>query len=153
MSGPHNLIARSLKWIPVFFLLFVLSACAATRPSQEGLLDQKNKANGNIKELNHDFKISPQEINEAPCITPGSVSDEKRKELIQRLEAAKAQDDRNEQEVLNDSAWTDSGAPVDTVTFDQQKELVDNVVKDLKIGKDVCWSMIEEALRVPALLY
>jgi len=152
MSGPHNLIARSFQWIPVFFLLFVLSACAATRPSQEGLLDQKNKANGNIKELNHE-EISPQEINEARCITPGSVSDEKRKELIQRLEAAKAQDDRNEQKMLNDSAWTDSGTPLVTVTFDQQKEIVDNVVKDLENGKEVCWSMIEEALRVPALLY
>jgi hypothetical protein len=51
--------------------------------------------------------------------------------------------------MLNDSAWTDSAAPVDTVTFDQQKELVDSVIKDLEIGEGLHWSTIKEALYVP----
>jgi hypothetical protein len=34
------------------------------------------------------------------------------------------------------------------VTFDEQKQLVDSVVKDLKIGETVSWSKVKESLYV-----
>jgi hypothetical protein len=55
--------------------------------------------------------------------------------------------------VLNDLAWSNSVAPVDTFTFDQQKAVAEGVIKDLEIGEDVHWSKIKEALVVPQSPY
>ena len=84
---------------------------------------------------------------------PKSLSPNERKQLIQQLQDAVQQDDRNEQAMLNDLAWSDSVAPTDTFTFDQQKALAESVIKDLEIGKDVHWSTIKEALVVPQSPY
>jgi hypothetical protein len=76
---------------------------------------------------------------------------EERDRLIRQLQEAGREDDHNEQELLNYSQWTEldgGGAPVDTVTFDEQKQLVDSVVKDLKIGETVSWSKVKESLYV-----
>jgi hypothetical protein len=79
------------------------------------------------------------------------LSDAKRLHLIEQLESARQQDDRNEQQMLNDLAWTDSGASAQTTQFDEQKVLVDDVVKRLVNGESVRWSMIKQALVVPPI--
>ena len=116
---------------------------------EEDFLDQMNKADRAIKELTHGFEVPQSEIDEALVMPPKSLSPNERKQLIQQLQDAVQQDDRNEQAMLNDLAWSDSVAPTDTFTFDQQKALVESVIKDLEIGEDVHWSTIKEALVVP----
>jgi hypothetical protein len=108
-----------------------------------------NSAERVIKELAHDFEVPRQQIADALWVPPKSITSEERERLIRQLQEAKRADDHNEQEMLNDSAWTDLAAPVDTATFDLQKELVDSVVEDLEIGEGVHWSTIKDALYVP----
>jgi hypothetical protein len=120
------------------------------RPSEEeDFLDQMNKADRAIKELTHGFEVSRSEVDDALLIPPKSISESQRVRLIRQLQDAVEQDDRNEQEMLNDLAWSDSAAPADTFKFDQQKELANGVIKDLEIGEDVHWSTIKEALVIP----
>jgi len=116
---------------------------------EEDFLDQMNKADRAIKELIHGFEVPQSEINDALVMPPESLSSAQRAQLIRQLRDAVAQDDHNEQLMLNDLAWSDSGTPVDTVKFDQQKELANDVIKNLEIGEDVHWSRINEALIVP----
>jgi len=120
---------------------------------KEDFLDQMNKADRAIKELTHGFEVPESEIDEALVIPPKSLSSNERKQVIQQLQDAVQQDDRNEQAMLNELAWSDSVAPMDTFTFDQQKALAESVIKDLEIGEDVHWSTIKEALVVPQSPY
>ncbi|MGH7841713.1 MAG: hypothetical protein ACREQT_09330 [Candidatus Binataceae bacterium] len=119
-------------------------------PVRQGtFVNQMNKADRVSKELSHGLAVPRNEIDEALWMPPRHMSPEERARLIQQLEEAKQQDDRNEQQMLKSLAWTRSAAPVDTVTFDQRKLLVDSVIKDLRIGAPVHWSAIKEALVVP----
>ena len=123
-------------------------------PSErEDFLDQLNKANRAIRELIHGFEVPDAEIEDALVIPPRSLSATQRLLLIQRLQDAVQQDDRNEQAMLNDLAWSDSAFPADTAKFDEQKELANEVIKDLEIGEDVHWSRITEALVIPQSPY
>jgi hypothetical protein len=119
-----------------------------TPMTRDDFIDQKLKAERVIRELTHGFDAPEQEISDALWVPPRSITDERRAQLIQRLQMAKQQDDHNEQEMLNDSVWGNSGA-IDTVIFDQQMQLVDNVIEDLEIGEPVSWSTIRKALYVP----
>jgi hypothetical protein len=114
---------------------------------EEDFLDQMNKADRAIKELTHGFDVPQSEIDEALVIPPKSLPAFQRLQLIRQLQDAITQDDRNEQAMLNDLAWSD--APADTAQFDQQTDLANSVIKDLEIGEDVHWSTIKEALVVP----
>jgi hypothetical protein len=120
---------------------------------EEDFLDQMNKADRAIKELTHGFEVPQSEIDDALLVPPKSLSLQKRLQLIRQLQDAAQQDERNEQAMLNDLAWSDSVAPMDTYTFDQQKALAEGVIKDLEIGEDVHWSTIKEALVVPQSPY
>jgi hypothetical protein len=120
---------------------------------EEDFLDQMNKADRAIKELTHGFEVPQSEIDEALVIPPKSLPAFQRVQLIRQLQDAVQQDDRNEQAMLNDLAWSDSAAPADTFKFDQQKALANGVIKDLEIGEDVHWSTIKEALVVPQSPY
>jgi hypothetical protein len=121
--------------------------------TQEDFLDQMNKADRAIKELTHGFEVPQSEIEDALWSPPKSISPGLRITLIHQLEDAVRSDDRNEQAMLNDLAWSDSAAPADTVTFDQQRALAQGVIKDLEIGEGVHWSTIKEALEVPQSPY
>ena len=123
--------------------------CKVDSVAQDDFLDQMNKADRAIKELGHGFGVPQSEIDDALWIPPKSISPEQRTELIRQLKNAVQQDDRNEQAMMNDISWSDSDAPIDTVTFDRQKAFADNVIKKLEIGEDVHWSAIKEALQVP----
>lgn len=116
--------------------------------TQEDFLEQMNKADRAIKELSHGFPVSQPEISDALWVPPKSMSAEQKDRLIGQLQDAIQQDDRNEQEMLIDLSWSEEGS-INTSTYDRQKELADNVIKDLEIGEDVHWSTIKEALQVP----
>jgi hypothetical protein len=120
---------------------------------EETFLNQMNKEDRASKELSHGFSVPQTEINDALWAPPRHISPEERAHLIQELNQARQQDDRNEQAMLNDLAWSRSAAPADTVIFDQRKQEVDAVVKDLEIGAPVHWSAIKQALVVPASPY
>jgi hypothetical protein len=117
--------------------------------TETDFLSQMNKADRAIKELTHGFDVPPEEISDALWIPPKSITANENARLIQELRVAEQQDDHNEQRMLNMAAWSDNVAPVDTIQFDQQKELADGVIKDLEIGEGVSWSTIKQALYVP----
>ena len=121
--------------------------------TEEDFLSQMNKADRAIRELRHGFEVPEKELKDALWVPPKFISQLQRSQLIAQLETARRQDDHNEQEMLNDLAWSDSGLPAQTTQFDEQKQLVDNVVKDLEVGESVHWSTIKEALTVPPTPY
>jgi hypothetical protein len=88
-------------------------------------LNQTNKADLASKELSHGFTIPQGEIEDALWAPPKHISPEERAQLIHQLKQARQQDDQNEQNMLNDLAWSRSTAPVDTATFDDRKQQVD----------------------------
>lgn len=120
---------------------------------QETFLNQMNKADRAIKELNHGFTVSQSKIDDALWMPPEHITAAERAHLIEQLEQARKQDDRNEQQMLNDLAWTNSREPADTEIFDQRKAQVDSVVKNLEIGTPVHWSDIKQALVVVSSSY
>jgi hypothetical protein len=120
---------------------------------REAFLNQMNKADLASKELSHGFAVPESEIEDALWAPPKHILPEERAQLIRQLKQARKQDDQNEQNMLNDLAWSRSAAPVDTSIFDQRKQEVDKVVMDLEIGAPVHWSAIKEALVVPASPY
>jgi hypothetical protein len=120
---------------------------------EETFLNQMNKADRASKELSNGFPVSQDKIDDALWTPPKHISAEERTRLIEELELARQQDDQHEQNMLNDLAWTRSAAPADTIVFDQRKQQVDTVVKDLEIGAPVHWSAIKQALVVPPSPY
>jgi hypothetical protein len=120
---------------------------------QETFLNHMNKADRAIKELSHGFTVPQSELDEALWIAPKHITAEKRAQLIEQLRQARQQDDHSEQRMLTGLAWSNSVAPVDTVTFDQRKAQVDAVIKNLEIGAPVHYSDINQALVVPTAPY
>jgi hypothetical protein len=120
---------------------------------QESFLNRMNKADRAIRELKYGFEVPQQEITDALWVPPKSISSQERAQLIEQLQEARRQDDKNGQTMLNDSGWRHSAAPIDTVTFDQQKKLVDEVIKDLEIHEPIHWSTSNQALYVPPSPY
>jgi hypothetical protein len=117
-------------------------------PTRQGtFLNQMNKADRAIRELEHGFAVSRSELDDALWIPPKHISPRLRAQLIQELENAKRQDDRNEQQMLFDSTWNNAGS-IPTVTFDRREQLVDSTIEDLEIGEPVHWSTIKQALGV-----
>ena len=116
-------------------------------------LNQMNKADLASKELSHGFTVRQSEIEDALWAPPKHISPEERAQLIRQLKQARQQDDQNEENMLNDLAWSRSAAPADTAIFDERKEQIDMVVEDLEIGAPVHWSAIKQALAVPTSPY
>jgi hypothetical protein len=104
------------------------------------------KADRAIRELIHGFDVPQAELADALEVPPRHLSLQEKTDLIRQLEDAKSLDDHYEQELLNDYF---SNRLVDTDKFDNQKKLVDEVVKDLEVGEDVHWSTIQAALKIP----
>jgi hypothetical protein len=115
-------------------------------------LNQMNKADRAIKEIEHGFPVSQSELDNALWVPPKHISPQLRAKLIQELEQAKHQDNINEQRMLYDSTWDNAGR-IDTVKFDRRKHLVDSTVEDLEIGAPVHWSNIKLALVAPPSPY
>jgi hypothetical protein len=123
-------------------------------PVRQGtFLNQMNKADRAMKELIRGFAVPQSEINDALWIPPKHITAEERADLIAQLKQARQQDDHNEQQMLKDLSWTNSRAPADTEVFDERKEQIDRVVKDLEIGTPVHWSDIRQALVVQSSPY
>jgi hypothetical protein len=115
---------------------------------QGTFLNQMDKADRAIRELEHGFAVSQSEINDALWVPPKHITPQLRAQLIQQLEQAKHQDNVNEQQMLYDSAWGHA-SQIDTATFDQRKRLIDSTIEDLEIGEPVHWSDVRQALTVP----
>jgi hypothetical protein len=120
---------------------------------RETFLNQMNKADRASKELSHGFTVPQNEIQDALWAPPKHISPEERAQLIRELKQARQQDDQNEQNMLNDLAWSRSASPADTAIFDERRQQVDKVVKDLEIDAPVHWTAIKEALVVPVSPY
>jgi hypothetical protein len=119
-------------------------------PVRQGtFLRQMDKADRAVKELEHGFPVSQNEINDALWMPPRHITPQLRAQLIQQLEQAKHQDNVNEQQMLIDSSWGHT-SQIDTVTFDERKQLIDRTIEDLEIGEPVHWSDVRQALTVPA---
>jgi hypothetical protein len=130
----------------------------ATDPSvspvrHESFLNQMNKADRVMKELEHGLSPSQVEVNDALWSPPKHLSAAERANLIRQLEQARQQDDAKEQQILRDVTWARSSAPVDSVDFDQRKQQIDELIKDLQIGAPVHWTDIRQALTVPSSPY
>jgi hypothetical protein len=118
-------------------------------PVRQGtFLNQMDKADRAIKELEHGFPVSQAELNDALWTPPDQITPQLRAQLIKQLEQARHQDNVNEQQMLYDSSWGHT-SQIDTVKFDQRKRLIDSTIEDLEIGEPVHWSDIRQALRVP----
>jgi hypothetical protein len=115
---------------------------------QETYLNQMNKSDRVIKELTHGFTVSQAKVDDALWTPPRHISAEERASLIEQLKEARQQDERNEQQMLNDAAWSNSRAQADTAAFDQRKAQIDRVLKNLEIEAPVHWSDIHQALVV-----
>jgi hypothetical protein len=123
-------------------------------PFRQGtFLNQMNKADRVMNELRHGIDVPPGEINDALWTPPNRLTPQARARLIQQLQEARQQDDRNEQQTLNDQAWSNSAFPPDTTTFDERKTQIDEMVKSLQSGNSVRWSDLHHALTVPASPY
>jgi hypothetical protein len=119
---------------------------------RDDLLDQMNKADRAIKLITHGFAVPEQELADALWTPPKAITPAAREGLIRELQEAKRADGHNEQKMFGYAEWSTGdggGAPVDTVTFDQQMQLVDGVIKNLEIGEEVHWAEIRQALYVP----
>lgn len=120
-------------------------------PIRQGtFLNQMNKATRAIDELEHGQTPPAAEINDALWSPPDQITPQERAQLLAQLKQARAQDDHNEQEMLNALDWSRSAAPADTETFDARKQEIDRVIENLEIGAPVRWSAIHRALQVPA---
>ena len=108
-------------------------------------LNQMNKADRASRELSHGFAVSQSKIDDALWAPPKHISPELRAQLIQELEAARQQDDQNEQDMLN---WSRSAGVFDTGSFDARRKQIDAVIKNLEIGEPVRWTDIRQGLVV-----
>jgi hypothetical protein len=122
----------------------------AVSPIRRGtFLNQMNKADRAIEELEHGRQPAPAELDDALWVPPRHISPEERAKLIADLKQARAEDERNEQQMLNNLNWSRSAAPADTETFDAHKQQIDRVIENLEIGAPVRWSAIKQALQSP----
>jgi hypothetical protein len=115
---------------------------------REDFLEQAGKADRAIKELAHGYPVSEAELNEALEVPPGNLSTAEKSLLIHKIEAARAATDHNEQAMLNEEGWGYSDQPAATMAFDQRKQLDDEVIKDLRIGEQVHWDDLQQAMQV-----
>jgi hypothetical protein len=115
---------------------------------REDFVEQAGKADKAIKELRNGYPVSEAELQDALRIPPSNLSDDQKAALISKIKQAEAATDHNEQAMLNEVGWGYSDQPAATSRFDQQKQLDDEVIKDLTIGEPVHWDDVQQAKEV-----
>ena len=114
---------------------------------REDFTVQAAKANRAIKELQHGYPVSHDEIEDALIEVPSQhITPEYRAQLIQQLLQAQQLDEKREQEIL--IYWKDD-QPIERSQFSLQAQRAAKVAKDLQLGDSVHWGEIEQALYVP----
>ena len=114
---------------------------------REDFTVQAAKANRAIKELQHGYPVSHDEIEDALIEVPSQhITPEYRAQLIQQLLQAQQLDEKREQEIL--IYWKDD-QPIERSQFSTQAQRAAKVAKDLQLGDSVHWGEIEQALYVP----
>ena len=116
--------------------------------AREDFVEQAGKADRAIKELTNGYAVSDTEMEDALQVPPRRLSPTQKSALIKRIIEAEQATDHNEQAMLSLVSWGYSDQPSATSRFDQQKQLDDEVIKELRIGEDVHWDTIQEALLV-----
>jgi hypothetical protein len=142
-TGLKNVIGMKCSCIPSMFLLVILSGSLAKSPGQRSLFNPTDE------NLIVETETSQPESGITACLASDAMSNQERSELIQQLEATKALDYRREQQMLN-NWWTDQAPAAE---FEQQKEVAQSLVTALKTGARICWSSVEQALKVPVSPY
>lgn len=107
-------------------------------------LNQMNKAVRASDELSQGIAVPQNKIDDALWSPPRHLSPVWRAQLIQELEAARQQDEQNEQYMLN---WASAGV-LDTGKFDTREQEVDAVIRNLETGAPVQWYEVRQALVV-----
>jgi hypothetical protein len=111
---------------------------------------QAGKARRAVLELSHGFGVSKAELDDALFVPPRETATEKA-QLIERVQQAIQEDDRNESALRADANFS---IPYPTNTFsrvEDHKTLAEGVVKDLEIGEPVHWATVQEAMQAPEL--
>jgi hypothetical protein len=115
---------------------------------REDFVEQAGKADKAIKELRNGYPVSEAELQDALRIPPSNLSADQKAALISQIKQAEAATDHNEQAMLNEVGWGYSDQPAATGRFDQQKQLDDEVIKDLTIGEPVHWDDVQQATQI-----
>jgi hypothetical protein len=104
---------------------------------------QATKAQKVIEQLQQGQQVPQPEIDDALDVPPESLSRDSREEMIKELLTAEEYDELGEQthDPGNDWLAWDS--------YREQSHRAGEISKALKVGVDVPWSQIQEALRVP----
>jgi hypothetical protein len=103
--------------------------------------NQAEAADRAIRELRNGYDISPTEMRMYLEVPPPSISDSERAQLIDQLEAAKAKDQRM-MEISTDEL-------VAADVYREREVDIDGLVKSLRIGDDVPWTAVQQAIYVP----
>lgn len=119
-----------------------VNAAAGADPAEvEDSLQAAQKAERAVREIQHGFAVSPEELQTALDVPPPVITAVDRKQMIQRLLLAKQEDERRLEATFHEGPTRDSYA--------ERADEVDEVVKELEIGEDVPWSRIQGALKIP----
>ncbi len=120
--------------------------------TQEDYMTQAGKADRAIKELSHGYAVPPEELNDALWVPPRSIAGAEKTGVIQQVELAIQKDQRDEDTVLVGAKFEDGPYPINAMErLEEHKNLAEGVVKDLKIGEDVHWQTIKQAIQAPGL--
>lgn len=104
---------------------------------------QAQKAKRVIGQLERNEQVSQPEIDDALDVPPESISADARGELIRELTTAERRDELGEQTHGPGNDW------LAWDSYREQRDRADSIVKALESGKEVPWSEIQGALRVP----
>jgi hypothetical protein len=116
----------------------------------EDYMTQAGKADHAIKELSHGYAVSPDEMNDALWVPPRSIAGAEKARLIRRLEQAIQKDQENEDDLMAGAKFESVPYPVSRMSrLEDHKNMAQEVLQDLKIGQDVHWQTIQQALQAP----
>jgi hypothetical protein len=118
-----------------------LGEFAVSPADSADLLSQAAGADRSEGELRNVSEISPEEIADAPEGSQSKISSEQRSLLIERLNKAERADEYRMNSVNGDSYGHD--------LLRAQADLAGRTIDELKAGKNVPWSQINQALEAP----
>ena len=112
-------------------------------------LQHEAKADQVIRDLQHGFPVSQDDVTYALEVPPRHIAPEQRSALVQQLKDAIQKDEQHEQDVVAFSSnifYEDPDAPSQ---FDNQEQLAQKEIRELETGNHVSWDELQQALYVP----
>jgi len=118
------------------------NAAASPDPAEaQDSLQAAAHADRAIREIEHGFAVSPDELQEAFNVPPKVITRADKLQFIKMLTEAKQEDENRLEATFHEGPDRDAYA--------EREDEVDEVIRDLEIGGDVPWSRIRGALRIP----